>query len=333
MSEDDNTEAQTVVTGENSEIQDDTMERKVSGNLEQNLPNLEQNLPLNPAINPDDSLTDSISAVSKDNSDSAKDANNTESSEGSEASSSAEDSYEKSSVKPLFPMPDLRERDDYSAADFDSEEDGNSDHIDVKISDEARSKSRAEFTTVYDIIDVMEDTLSESKGVLFSPGMVKISREDFEDHLSRLKDMLPVQLERASALMREAERRLRTAQAQANSIVATAQSQSAQLISDAEERAQYLAGQENVTAIARRKAANILEVAQAKSDKLTHGADQYCATVMEGLKQQLDKLEQDVQAGQRVLEERCRGAAHLQDEISAQARLDDSGDDYDERNN
>ena len=147
--------------------------------------------------------------------------------------------------------------------------------------------------------------------MLFRSGMAKIDREEFGDYLSRLKDMLPVQLERASALMREAERRLRTAQAQANSIVSSAQSQAAQMIEEAQERAKFLAGQENVVAIARNQARGIVNEAQAKADKLTRGADQYSATVMEGLKQQLDKLEQDVQAGQRVLEERRRAAAHV----------------------
>ena len=109
--------------------------------------------------------------------------------------------------------------------------------------------------------------------------------------------MLPVQLERASALMREAERRLESAQTQSNAIVASAQSRAANMIKDANEQAQFLAGQENVTELARQKARAILDQAQTKADHLTQGADQYCTTVMEGLSQQLGKLSQDVQAG------------------------------------
>ena len=111
--------------------------------------------------------------------------------------------------------------------------------------------------------------------------------------------------------------------------MSSAQLQSSQIIDEAQERAQFLAGQENVTALARQKAREILASAQAKSDKLTQGADQYCATVMEGLKQQLDKLEQDVQAGQRVLEERRQAAAHVQNDISLSLR---EQEDNDERN-
>ncbi|MBW3089670.1 cell division protein [Bifidobacterium sp. 82T25] len=169
-------------------------------------------------------------------------------------------------------------------------------------------QSREEFTTVYDIIDEMEASLEEAKSSIFTPGMVKVDRDEFTDRLSELKKMLPVQLERASALMREAERRLESAQSQSSAIVASAQSRAADMIKDANEQAQFLAGQENVTELARQKARTILETAQAKADHLTRGADQYCTTVMEGLSQQLGKLTQDVHAGLNVLEERQRAA-------------------------
>ena len=170
--------------------------------------------------------------------------------------------------------------------------------------DPATVKSHEEFTTVYDIIDQLEAALGEAKSSIFAPGMVKVDRDEFTDQLSELKKMLPVQLERASALMREAERRLESAQTQSNAIVASAQSRAANMIRDANEQAQFLAGQENVTELARQKARAILDQAQTKADHLTQGADQYCTTVMEGL----GKLSQDVQAGLNVLEERQRAA-------------------------
>ena len=333
---------------------DDTMEREV--HVEQN-----QKLPLHPVIADDEDAQDNLSLSKKDDliagagagGDDSYDADNTETSAvsafgnsvdsadskaaGSASAGAASNAGTKSTSAAStpaasissFPLPDLREREDGGAINFEEDEPASSKINSDTVSEEVRSKSRAEFTTVYDIIDAMETTLSEAKNVLFAPGMVKIDRDDFVDQLARLKDMLPVQLERASALMREAERRLRTAQSQANSIVSSAQSQAAEIIDEAQERAQFLAGQENVTALAKQKARNILSDAQAKSDKLTQGADQYCATVMEGLKQQLDKLEQDVQAGQRVLEDRRRAAAHVQNDIS-ESLYEDT--DNDERN-
>ncbi|MDK7189156.1 hypothetical protein QP427_04040 [Bifidobacterium sp. UMB1230] len=302
-----------------SENEDDTMESQVSANRS-------QKLPLNPVIaNNDDSPSaafeayDAVPAASKANDDAASDSAAAGDSAGdSSADSSADSAAAGDNVQNLFPMPDLREREDGGAIEFENEEENVFKAADPQtVSEEVRTKSREEFTTVYDIIDTMETALNSAKGVLFAAGMAKVDREEFGDYLSRLKDMLPVQLERASALMREAERRLRTAQAQANSVVSSAQSQAAQMVEEAQERARFLAGQENVVAIAKNQAREIVSNAQAKAEKLTRGADQYSATVMEGLKQQLDKLEQDVQAGQRVLEERRRAAAHVQNQAAS----------------
>ena len=175
--------------------------------------------------------------------------------------------------------------------------------------DSEENKSRAEFTTVYDVIDRLESMLDEAKTSMFSPGTVKVDRDEFTSQLAELKKLLPVQLERASALMRESERRLESAQTQANAIVASAQSRAADTIREANEQAQFLAGQENVTELARQKARAILDQAQAKADHLTQGADKYCTTVMETLQQQLGKLGNDVQAGLNVLYDRQREAS------------------------
>ncbi|KAB7790268.1 cell division protein [Bifidobacterium leontopitheci] len=197
--------------------------------------------------------------------------------------------------KPTFPinqLPDLRE----------------TLNPDPAISPE-EAKSRDEFTTVYDIIDAMEETLQAAKTSIFAPSMVRVDRDEFTGQLDELKKMLPVQLERASALMREAERRLESAQTQANAIVASAQSRAADLVQEANKQAQILVGQENITDKARQRARAILDKAQARADHLTNGADEYCTTVMTGLQEQLDKLGNDVQAGLNVLQERQRAAA------------------------
>ena len=139
------------------------------------------------------------------------------------------------SFKSPFPLPDLREN-----------------------AEDDEDPSHDEFTTVYDVIGKLEDTLNEAKGGFFSPGLVKVDRDALMANLDELKKMLPVQLERASALMREAERRLESAQTQANAIVASAQSRAADTIKEANDQAQFLAGQENVTDLARQKARTIL---------------------------------------------------------------------------
>ena len=174
--------------------------------------------------------------------------------------------------------------------------------------DDSSDRSRDEFTTVYDIIDSIEEELDEAKPILFAPSSVRVDRESFTGKLDKLKKMLPVQLERASALMRESERRLESAQTQANAIIASAQSRAADTVREANEQAQFLAGQ---------KARGILDQAQAKADKLTQNADKYCITMMESLQQQVDKIGTGVQAGLNVLYDRQREAGAYLDHLDA----------------
>ncbi|WP_394854702.1 cell division protein [Bifidobacterium fermentum] len=200
----------------------------------------------------------------------------------------------KQNAQPLFSpdsLPDMSER--HGGQSFD---DGDED------------SSHAEFTTVYDIIDAMQQSLDEAKAGLFTPGVVKIDKNEFSNSIVELKKMLPVQLERASALMRESERRLQNARTQANAIIASAQSRAADTVREAKEQAQFLAGQENVVAIAEQKAKVILDTARSKASTLSQGADRYSIRVMNDLDEQLNKIQQDVQAGLRVLDERQQKA-------------------------
>ena len=184
--------------------------------------------------------------------------------------------------------------------------------------DDSSDRSRDEFTTVYDIIDLASKrNWTRPSRLLFAPSSVRVDRESFTGKLDKLKKMLPVQLERASALMRESERRLESAQTQANAIIASAQSRAADTVREANEQAQFLAGQENVTELARQKARGILDQAQAKADKLTQNADKYCITMMESLQQQVDKIGTGVQAGLNVLYDRQREAGAYLDHLDA----------------
>ncbi|WEV67152.1 cell division protein [Bifidobacterium sp. ESL0769] len=219
------------------------------------------------------------------------------------------DTTSSKATKPHFAspteLPDLREHHDDTPADDDATDDS----ADAEAVDDAESKSRDEFTTVYDIIDQMSASIEETKSSIFSPGMVRLDRDEFLDQLGQLKSMLPVQLERASSLMREAERRLQNAQSQAQAIVTKAQSQAAQIKQNAEEQAQILAGQERVVDIAQQKARVILDDAQAKSTKLVQGANAYCADVMKSLKDQVSNYDRDIRNGIDVIDKRQHEAA------------------------
>ncbi|MBB2955612.1 F0F1-type ATP synthase membrane subunit b/b' [Bifidobacterium commune] len=242
---------------------------------------------------------------------------------GNEDGTTNGDSDSPKVVKPLFAspaeLPDLREHHDNeeTGEDAGTENEGHAGAI---------SKSREEFTTVYDLIDQMSTALEEAKSSLFAPGMVRLDRDEFVEQLSQLKAMLPVQLERASSLMREAERRLQNAQSQSQAIISKAQSQAAQIKQDAEQQAQILAGQERVVDLAQQKARVILDDAQSKSTKLVQGANVYCVDVMKALKEQISTYDRDIRNGIEVIDKRQRAAAsqlaQTQDEVQNQSRTD-----------
>lgn len=169
--------------------------------------------------------------------------------------------------------------------------------------------SRAEFTTAFDIIDAMAGSLDEAKSPLFSPSSVKVDKREMLDYLDELKKVLPVQLERASALMRESERRLEAAQDQSDSIVRSAQRNGDEIIAKANEQADFLAGHQNVVALAEEKARDIISKAQAKADSVTQGANDYSATMLANLDSELDKLSRDVKGGLSLLRTREQEAA------------------------
>ncbi|RSX50224.1 hypothetical protein [Bifidobacterium callimiconis] len=181
--------------------------------------------------------------------------------------------------------------------------------------DEEFNSTKDQFTTVYDLLDQIESLVEESKTTFFT-SQVRVDRDELVSLLRELKAKLPVQLERASALMRESERRLENAQSQASAIVAAAQSRSSTIIREANERAQFLTSQENVTAMATEKARTILNTAQAKADKLVRGADNYSTAVLTELSEQLAKASHGVQSGLDVLAERQREAAQDLDHLT-----------------
>jgi cell division septum initiation protein DivIVA len=186
----------------------------------------------------------------------------------------------------------------------------------------ATNASRDEFTTVYDLIDQLTESVDQAKTNFLTPGTVRLDREQLLEQLDDLKTMLPVQLERASSLMREAERRLDNAQAEADSIVANAKSQQAQIIADAQAQAQFLASHERVTDLARQKARKITEEAQSNALKLTQGANAYCAQVMKTLSEQLTAYGRDVKNGIDVIDERQKSAAQQLAQLEGQTSQD-----------
>lgn len=201
-------------------------------------------------------------------------------------------------------------------------DDDSADPSDPEESEEYRSM-RNQFSTAFDLIDSLIDEVNAAPGGLFNHDQARINRTNLVDELTNLKKLLPVQLSHASNLMRQANYRLDDAQTEANSIVSDARAKAAKIISAAEDRAEFLAGQENVVAIANDKASAIMSAAQKKADKLTIGADEYCENVMGELSQQLQHISASVNEGVRVIGERKAAAQRDLEALNAQLADDD----------
>ena len=228
---------------------------------------------------------------------------------------------------------------DYAAADNESHSRTTSYSVDSDVSDdyldddsavpsdpeesEEYRSMRNQFSSAFDLIDSLIDEVNAAPGGLFNHDQARINRTNLVDELTNLKKLLPVQLSHASNLMRQANYRLDDAQTEANSIVSDARAKAAKIISAAEDRAEFLAGQENVVAIANDKASAIMSAAQKKADKLTIGADEYCENVMGELSQQLQHISASVNEGVRVIGERKAAAQRDLEALNAQLAGDD----------
>lgn len=192
------------------------------------------------------------------------------------------------------------------------------------LSEDEEEMAHNQFSTAFDLIDDMIAEITEAPGTLFNHDTARVSRSHLLEELDSLKRYLPVQLSQASSLMRTANLRLDEAQLKADSVISKANAKAAEIIHTAEDRAEFLAGQQNVVAIATDRARRIVTDAQAKASKLTIGADQYCNDVMGELSRQLQHVTASVNEGVRVINERKAQAQNALDSLTAAQQAQDA---------
>lgn len=192
------------------------------------------------------------------------------------------------------------------------------------LSEDEEEMAHNQFSTAFDLIDDMIAEITEAPGTLFNHDTARVSRSHLLEELDSLKRYLPVQLSQASSLMRTANLRLDEAQLKADSVISKANAKAAEIIHTAEDRAEFLAGQQNVVAIATDRARRIVTDAQTKASKLTIGADQYCNDVMGELSRQLQHVTASVNEGVRVINERKAQAQGALDSLTAAQQAQDA---------
>lgn len=245
--------------------------------------------------------------------------------------------------------PSGRKDDSFEKADFDEDFGSSSSLIDVspfeKEGSSEKQKMQDGFYNAYDLVSTIEDTLEESKGGLLNPSIVRVNKDELLALLKELKKVLPVQLERAAVLMREAEsswqeaeddkeathkeavtnanQMMDEARQMSQDIVEEAHKRAGVIIEEARKKAEYLSSREEVVRLAQEKGRDTVEEAQRKANRLVTGANSYSMKSMTALSSQLKKIQTEIESGIDVLRQR---QAEVGEEMDAYLRQGDQRD-------
>lgn len=182
------------------------------------------------------------------------------------------------------------------------------------------------FQNAFDLVMELLNVISTAKAPLTKPNQVRLEKEPLISALKELESILPIQLRRASELMRESEHRLEDARKKADAITAQARQSADQIVNEAngsakgiredarnearkivaaaQQEAQHLVDNEVIVERAKEKAQTMVSTAQQKVTKLVSGANEYSLATLNSLLKQLSKIGNDVQAGVDVLQRR-----------------------------
>ena len=114
---------------------------------------------------------------------------------------------------------------------------------------------------------------------------------------NKIRVSLPQELKRAERLVENEARILEDSSAQAARIVQEARREADRLVSEANAKAEVIAADEEVRKLAGEKARQILADAEEQARGLRRNADEYARTTLQGLDDQLGKLQSQIIRG------------------------------------
>ncbi len=144
---------------------------------------------------------------------------------------------------------------------------------------------------VIDLISSMEDIIVEGQIPLFkSKSMVNI--DEFLEMLDELKNLLPQELQAANHLRSEK-----------NKLIIEAQQEAQTLIEDVSKEADRLVMESDITQGAFMKSKEIMNETEAEMAELKQGTYEYLAAKMDELSSSLLRMNAEIKASRRELEE------------------------------
>ncbi|QCB93196.1 hypothetical protein [Cellulomonas shaoxiangyii] len=139
------------------------------------------------------------------------------------------------------------------------------------------------------VLDAIEQAVLEARAMPMSSSVL-VNRAEILELVEQVRAALPAQLQRADAVLADADAARAAAHAEAESLVTRARARAAELVE-----------QEAVVAQAQARAAQIVADAQETADGLRRDADDYCDRRLADFEIDLGKVLSQVQGGRAKL--------------------------------
>ncbi|QOQ38601.1 hypothetical protein [Trueperella pecoris] len=161
--------------------------------------------------------------------------------------------------------------------------------------------------SLLEILDELMEIVAHAKSLPMSAS-VMVNRSELLDLIETARDIVPDQIVAADSVLQEASAVSENARQEAETIRARAEKDADTILAEAREQASRLVAQDQVTIAAKSQATRILDEAQAKADSLKRGADDYAATTLDQLSEELGGLLEQIAAGRAHLAHRLEDA-------------------------
>jgi hypothetical protein len=139
------------------------------------------------------------------------------------------------------------------------------------------------------VLDAIEQAVVAARAMPMSSSVL-VNRAEILELVDQVRDALPAQLQRADAVLADADAARAAAHAEAEALLARARARAAELVE-----------QEAVVAEAQARAAQIVAEAEETADGLRRDADDYCDRRLADFEIDLGKVLSQVQAGRAKL--------------------------------
>ncbi len=133
---------------------------------------------------------------------------------------------------------------------------------------------------IFQIIDEMEDYISNCKGVFMSSEKIQVNREVMEEYLRDLKRKAPDEIEKYRKIIRKQEEILNDAKSRAEQLIAQTEAQTDEMVSENEVMRRAYAQADEVVRMAQEQAQMLVDSAAMEANELRAAASQYMEEVM-----------------------------------------------------